>query len=162
MTKLTTIIIILSILYIIILSIDHQINNKHLHGFWKASPEFCQAIGADNMIFYIDDIENEVHITIETNGYTVEDTRFIMNKSIDYSDPSNYIPFNNLFGNQTNRYNLQLVNEDEDNDWVGKQFTLNFSPIHNAISLILDDKIYAQLYKDPCLTMYSYKYMQEE
>lgn len=160
MMKLTSIAIILSILYIIILTIDHKTNDKHLYGFWKAHSDFCYEAGYDDMIFYIDNNLNEVHLIIYKNGNIVEDTRFIMNLSLTY-DINNYIPLNHLYGSQYNQYYLELIDPDNESHWANKIFTMNYSSVHNSIVLTLDDIIYTELYKDPINTNILYKYIQE-
>lgn len=163
MSNIIIITYIIIILYYIILYVDRQTYNNYMSGFWKGDTSFCSEAKIDDMVLYLNDNTKTGYLIITKDNEVIENNSFTIKKKL-LNNINNFIPFNNIFGNQIMEYEVEFIpeNKSEECFWEDSKFIIELSIINGSILLHRDDILFSKLYKDNTISNKFIEYAQIE
>ena len=141
-----TVIIVISLMFILLVSSKRSVETDFMKGFWKASPEFCEESGLELFIMYIGDSNN---ISGTRPGYMVAQNGagLILNHPVDL----NFSWGNSLKPGicECRQYSLYIDwLEGEKPDCFSSSQSVYYYPEAGKLVLLNNDEVSVVLYKD--------------
>lgn len=128
-------------------NLNSNINN-YLEGYWISDTDFLKIADIDNLIIYIDAINNFGYLIIIKNNSIIHNVEFTINIDNNSVNIDNENSLNNIL------FEISFNSNDPNFIWSNKLFKCILSINDGNLKLFNDDTLYANVFKENKLTYY--------